>query len=122
MRTITWSRGDGTVAVTTILDETLDPAEHAAELLARGDVPADYVAIAFDEELPPSTLPLEVYRAHADGKVFIDVDVAKTHARSMLVEKYGVESAEAARIAQRATTVADLERELQSADQTRKGR
>jgi hypothetical protein len=111
MRTITWSRGDGTVAVTTIFDDATDPAEHAAELLARGDVPEEYLPIAYDEELPPSSLPLEVYRAHADGRVFIDLEAAKVEAVKIL-EQRGV--ANAATLAQRATTVEDLEQELRS--------
>jgi len=111
MRTITWDKGDGTVAVTTILDETLDPAEHAAELLARGDVPPEYVPIAYDEELPPSSLPLEVYRAEPDGRVVIDIEAAKAEAIKIL-EQRGV--ANATTLAERATTVEDLERELRS--------
>jgi hypothetical protein len=109
MRTITWDKGDGGIAVTTILDDTLDPAEHAAELLARGDVPADYVAIAYDTDLPPSSLPLEVYRAHADGHVFIDLAAAKTEAAKILAGK-GV--ADAQDITRQASTLEDLEAAL----------
>jgi hypothetical protein len=111
LKTITWNKGDGTIAVTTILDETLDPAEHAAELLARGDVPAEYVPIAYDEAIPPSSLPLEVYRAESDGRVVIDIEAAKVEAVKIL-EQRGVLNA--ATLAQRATTVEDLEQELRS--------
>lgn len=113
LRTITWHRGDGTIAVTTILDSTLDPVEHAAELLARGDVPAEYVPIAYDEALPPSSLPLEVYRASPDGRVSIDIDAAKVEATKILALK-GVADAES--VTQRAATVADLEREIRAAE------
>jgi hypothetical protein len=112
LKTITWNKGDGTIAVTTILDETLDPAVHAAELLARGDVPPEYSPIAYDEALPPSSLPLEVYRAESNGRVVIDIEAAKVEATKMLAEK-GVADAEG--VTRRAATVADLERELQSA-------
>ena len=111
LKTITWNKGDGTIAVTTILDETLDPAEHAAELLARGDVPPEYSPIAYDEALPPSSLPLEVYRAESDGRVVIDLEAAKVEATKILQQR-GV--ANAATLAQRATSVEDLEQELRS--------
>lgn len=48
---IVWTRPDNSVAIT-ILAIPVDRRKHAAELQVRGDIPADYVAVAFDYALP----------------------------------------------------------------------
>jgi hypothetical protein len=115
MRTITWDKGDGTVAVTTILDSELDPAEHAAELLERGDVPAEYVPIAFNEPLPATGWPLEAFRVDEQKRVTVDVEAAKEYAVRVLTEKHGVRESEAQEMLKSAGTVEELQREMVAA-------
>lgn len=44
---IIWQQPNGNIAVTAILDGG-DPQEHAALLLERGDIPANWTAVSFD--------------------------------------------------------------------------
>lgn len=87
MKTITWDKGDGTIAITTIFDETLDSAEHAAELMALGNVPAEYVPIAYDEPLPESEWSIGALRATQGPSgivVAVDLSLAKEIVKTRL--------------------------------------
>jgi hypothetical protein len=52
LRNIIWTKPDLTTAVTYLLDDcTQTPQQHAKILMMRGDVPSDWVAVAFDQEV-----------------------------------------------------------------------
>lgn len=50
---IVWKRPDGTVAITYPMIDGVDLDAHAAELLSRGDVPADHQKVAINAVIPP---------------------------------------------------------------------
>lgn len=50
---IVWKRPDGSVAITYPAIEGMDLDAHAAELIARGDIPADHTKVAVAATLPP---------------------------------------------------------------------
>lgn len=53
MSNIIWKQPNNTLAVTSIFDGS-KPQEHAVQLKQRGDVPADWMAVAFDQQNFPS--------------------------------------------------------------------
>lgn len=53
MSNIIWKQSNNTLAVTSIFDGS-DPQKHAVLLKQRGDVPADWAAVAFDNQNFPS--------------------------------------------------------------------
>ncbi len=48
---IIWKRPDGGVAIT-VMAVTVDPKTYARELKLRGDIPDDYLAVAFAFAVP----------------------------------------------------------------------
>lgn len=71
---ILWAQPSGLLAVTGLFDDS-DPAEHAAMLLERGDVPADWVVAGLNVEWPDTGWPHEAHR-FTDGAVVVDFAAA----------------------------------------------
>lgn len=71
---IVWKKPDGGAAVTSIFDASIDPEQHAAELLARGDVPADYELVGINVPLPPLEAPemFDAMKVNARKEVVLD--------------------------------------------------
>lgn len=92
---ILWQCPDGTLAVTilcpahfadsagAIPDAVQAAKDHAAELQARGDVPADWVSVAHNHQSLPHELPQEVW-AWVDGQVALHVERAREWHRERL--------------------------------------
>lgn len=57
---IIWKQPSGAIAVTSIFDNS-DPQEHAVQLKARGDIPQDWQAVAFNFAGPWPTEPQELW-------------------------------------------------------------
>lgn len=73
MRNIIWSRPDGGVSVT-ILVEATDPAMEAMKLKARGDVPMDWLDVGHDQPVPVDRTFRDAWTWATDK---IDHDMAK---------------------------------------------
>lgn len=72
---IIWQQPDGFLAVTTIIGGDL-PEQHAEELKARGDVPADWEAVGFNYQGEWPSWPQEDW-AFMAGMVVVDFARAK---------------------------------------------
>lgn len=73
---IIWQRPDGSLAVSTIFDGS-DPAEHAALLHERGDIPADWTAVAFGKVEFPANWPRQEDWRFVDGQIIADPALVK---------------------------------------------
>lgn len=71
---IIWIQPSGILAITSVFDGT-DPAEHAALLLERGDIPADWEVAGLNVDWPDTGWPHEAHRFTA-GAVVVDFDAA----------------------------------------------
>ena len=67
---IIWIQPSGVLAITSVFDGT-DPAEHAALLLERGDIPADWEVAGLNVDWPDTGWPHEAHRFTA-GAVVVD--------------------------------------------------
>lgn len=78
MSNIIWKMADGHIAVTTLV-EAEGAKEHAQELLRRGDLPADWQAVAFDYPVDqfPTVIGMPAW-AWDGSRVVADLAFAKT--------------------------------------------
>jgi hypothetical protein len=86
MKNIIWKKPDGHVAVTMINGE-INSADHASELVERGDIPATWIRVAVDFNLPANWLNREWLWDDAAGSMVPDV----THGRTMMWESIKAE-------------------------------
>lgn len=98
---IIWKKPDNTVAITTIFDGS-DSKAHAEELSARGDVPGEWVAVAFDYTDPLPTDDLDRLLWNGSGfdvaplNVAVPTDVDQRQIRRALINRGLYQSAQAA--------------------------
>lgn len=78
MMNIIWKRPDGGISVTHLTAECYHtPEQHAEFLQGRGDIPSDWLAVAFSEELPGDRDFRNAW-SHIDGiGLFVDVEKAR---------------------------------------------
>lgn len=70
MKNIVWKMGNGKLAVTSILDESLNSEDFAKTMKNNGDIPDDFVAVLFDVlSFPPEDI--EFWKIEA-GEIVVD--------------------------------------------------
>jgi len=74
MKNIIWKQPNDTIAVTSIFDSS-DPQEHAQLIKSRGDVPADWIDVAYDWQDFPLE-PQEAWRWDSN-QIVIDPDALR---------------------------------------------
>lgn len=73
---IVWQQPNGAIAVTSIFNGS-DPQEHADLLKEQGDIPFDWVAVAYTHaDFPDVIQEAWVWK---DNKINVDFDVLKAH-------------------------------------------
>lgn len=82
---ILWQQPNGTLAMTSIFDGS-DPAEHAALLQGRGDVPADWraVAVGVADECFPQDWPHQEDWRFVSGRIAVDLASAQDRTKDRL--------------------------------------
>jgi hypothetical protein len=87
MRNIHWLKGDGSMAFTLIANPEADSRVFAMEAQARGDFPADWRAVAFDDEAPPMNLPQETWAWNGQAIVLNVAEAVKWHKARLRAER-----------------------------------
>lgn len=98
MTNIVWQKPDKTLAVTTLLDGD-SPADHAKSLQAQGDIPSDWVAVKFSENLFPTekqeSWRWDGYSIIVDSLALIPKSVSRRQARLALSQSGLLDTLEA---------------------------
>ena len=81
MQNIVWKNAQNDVCVTLVIDESVDPHEHAAEL--QQGAMAGYEAVAFNVALPEGRLWRPAWDI-VDGALLIGLEKARDHFRMLL--------------------------------------
>lgn len=89
MKNIIWQMENGHLAVTSILDDSLDSKEFAAKLKQNGDLPANFTAVLFDVPALPSE-DAQFWKLEA-GRITVDTASALAVAKSQAWERIKAE-------------------------------
>jgi len=82
MSNILWIQPNQTLALTSIIVESVNSQSHAKELQDRGDIPADWIIAAYDIDWVDNTYPQEAYRWNGTNIVLDETALAEIQAEN----------------------------------------